>query len=63
MKKTLFNAINVIAAIYSLGYIAFGYPNDTYVMHAITGIMTTIFSVNLLIFLFTRIENGLKKTN
>lgn len=63
MKKNIFTIIKWIAAIYSLGYIVFGYPNDTYVMRAITGIMMTIFSVNVLIYLFKRVENKSKNRN
>jgi len=38
-------------------------PNDTYLMRAITGIMLTIFSVNVLIYLFKSIERKLKIKN
>lgn len=63
MKKNIFTIIKWIAVIYSLGYIVFGYPNDTYLMRIITGIMLTIFSVTLLIYLFKRIEKKLKNKN
>ena len=56
MKKSIFAMIKWIAAIYTLGYIIFGYPNDTYLMRAITGIMTTIFSINVLIYIFINYE-------
>lgn len=56
MKKSIFAMIKWIAAIYTLGYIIFGYPNDTYLMRAITGIMTTIFSINVLICIFINYE-------
>ncbi|MEK4699251.1 hypothetical protein MKX47_06605 [Solibacillus sp. FSL R7-0668] len=56
MKKNIFTSIKWVAAIYAIGYIIFGYPNDTYLMRAINGIMLTIFSVNLLIYLFIFIE-------
>ena len=60
MKEIIFTAIKWIAAIYAIGYIIFGYPNDTFLMRAITGIMLTIFSVNVLIYLFKIIEKKLK---
>ena len=60
LKKNIFTIIKWIAAIYAIGYIIFGYPNDTYLMRAITGIMLTIFSVNVLIYLFKSIEKKLK---
>lgn len=63
LKEIIFTAIKWIAAIYAIGYIIFGYPNDTYLMRAITGIMLTIFSVNLLIYLFKSIERKLKIKN
>lgn len=63
MNKPFFSVIKWIAAIYSVGYIIFGYPNDTYIMRAITGIMTTIFSFNILVFLFKRNENKFKNGN
>ena len=56
MKKNIFAMIKWIAAIYTLGYIIFGYPNDTYLMRAITGIMATIFVINVLIYIFKIIE-------
>ena len=56
MKKNIFAMIKWIAAIYTLGYIIFGYPNDTYLMRAITGIMATIFAINVLIYIFKIIE-------
>ncbi len=56
LKKIIFTVIKWIAAIYAIGYIILGYPNDTYLMRAITGIMLTIFSVNVLIYLFKSIE-------
>lgn len=60
LKKIIFTVIKWIAVIYAIGYIIFGYPNDTYLMRAITGIMLTIFSVNVLIYLFKSIERKLK---
>lgn len=60
LKKTIFTIIKWIAAIYAIGYIVFGYPKDTYLMRAITSIMLTIFSVNVLIYLFKSIEKKLK---
>ncbi|MGE7954791.1 hypothetical protein [Lysinibacillus xylanilyticus] len=60
MKKNIFTIIKWVAAIYAVGYIVFGYPNDTYLMRAINGIMLTIFSVNVFIYLFKSIEKKLK---
>ncbi|MEX3745553.1 hypothetical protein [Lysinibacillus xylanilyticus] len=60
MKKNIFTIIKWVVAIYAVGYIVFGYPNDTYLMRAINGIMLTIFSVNIFIYLFKSIEKKLK---
>ena len=60
LKKIIFTVIKWIAAIYAIGYIIFGYQNDTYLMRATNGIMFTIFSVNVLIYLFKSIERKLK---
>lgn len=56
MKKNIFTSIKWVAAIYAIGYIIFGYSNDSYLMRTIHGILLTIFSVNLLIYLFQFIE-------
>ncbi len=61
MKKTLLKLIIVISYIYSLAYILFGFSNDSFVMRAITGVMSTIFSVSLLYFLLKTIDNKKKK--
>lgn len=60
MKKNIFTIIKWVATIYAVGYIVFGYPNDTYLMRAINGIMLTIFSVNVFIYLFKSTEKKLK---
>lgn len=60
MKKVFFNAMKVISGIYCLGYILFDFPNDTYVMRAITGVMSFIFSYSLLLFVFNKIDFKLK---
>lgn len=60
MKKNIFTLIKWLAAIYTVGYIVFGYPNDTHLMRAINGIMSTIFSFNVLIYVFKNIEEKLK---
>lgn len=60
LKKIIFTTIKWIAAIYAIGYVIFGYPNDAYLMRATTGIMLTIFSINVLIYLFKSIERKLK---
>ena len=62
MKKSIFTIIKWIAVIYSLGYIIFGYEKDTYLIRAIHGIMLTIFSVNVLIYLLKGIEKMKNKT-
>lgn len=49
MKKTLLKSIIVTSYIYCLGYIFFGFPNDTFVMRTITGVMSIIFSCSLLL--------------
>lgn len=49
MKKTLLKSIIVISYIYCLSYILFDFPNDTFVMRAITGVMSFIFSCSLLL--------------
>ena len=63
MKKSIFTIIKWIAAIYSLGYIIFGYSNDTYLMRAITVIMTGIFSFTILVYLFKSIDKKLETKN
>lgn len=60
MGKAIVRAIQWIAAIYSVGYMMFDYPNDTYMMRAITAIMTTIFSFTLLMYVLNWIERKVK---
>lgn len=61
MKKTLFNLIVVLSYIYSIGYILFDFPTDTYTMRAVHGVMTTICSCSLLYFVLRFFEN--RKSN
>ena len=61
MKNTLYKFFIVISWIYSLGHILFGFPNDTFLMRALTGVMTFVFSCSLLFFLLKIIDNK-KKT-
>lgn len=61
MKKAFFNAMKVISAIYCLGYILFDFPNDIYVMRAITWVMSFIFSYSLLLFVFNKVDIQFKK--
>lgn len=60
LKRVIFTSIKWIAAIYAIGYIIFGYPNDTYLMRAINSILCTIFSVNVLIYVLKKIEKNQK---
>lgn len=60
MKKTLLNLLIVISYIYCLAYILFGFSIDSFVMRAVSGVMSTIFSVSLLYFLLKFLNN--KKT-
>lgn len=48
MKSILLTSIKYIAALYSIGYIIFGYPNDTFLMRALNSLMFIIFSVTVL---------------
>jgi len=61
MKITLLNLIVVMSYIYSIGYILFDFPNDTYTMRAVNGVMTAICSCSLLYFFLRFFEN--KKSN
>ncbi|MGE7625253.1 hypothetical protein ACQKMD_20225 [Viridibacillus sp. NPDC096237] len=49
MKKTLLKSIIVFSYIYCIGYFLFDFPNDTFVMRIITGVMSFIFSCSLLL--------------
>lgn len=57
MKNTFSILFIVIAWIYGMGHILFGFPNDTFVMRALTGVMTFVFSCSLLFFLLKIIDN------
>jgi len=50
MKTILLKLLIAISWIYSLGYILFGLPNDTFLMRAITGVMSAVFSCSLWFF-------------
>lgn len=56
----ILTSIKWIAAIYAIGYIIFGYPNDTYFMRAMNSIFGTIFSVNVLIFISKKFDKKSK---
>lgn len=45
MKKIVLNLIVVIAYVYCLGDILIDFPNNPYLIRAVTGIMSTIFLV------------------
>jgi len=62
MKKTLLNLIIVISYIYCLAYILFDFSNDSIVMRAVTGVMSTIFSVSLLYFLLKTLTPILQRS-
>ncbi|MGE7933633.1 hypothetical protein [Viridibacillus arvi] len=49
MKKPILKSNIVFSYIYCIGYILFDYPSDTFVMRTITGVMSFIFSCNLLL--------------
>lgn len=57
MKSILFKIFIVISWIYCLGHILFGFPNDTFLIRAVTGVMSTFFSCSLLFFLLKIIDN------
>lgn len=48
MKTIVCTTIKWIAALYSIGYILFGYPSDTFLMRALNSLMFIIFSVTVL---------------
>ena len=61
MKNILFKLVIVISWIYCLGHIIFDFPNDTFVMRAVTGVMSVVFSCSLLFFLLKIIDNKNQK--
>jgi len=61
MKNTLFKIIIVISWIYCLGHILFSFPTDTFVMRAVTGVMSMVFSCSLWFFLLKMIDNKKQK--
>ncbi len=61
MKNILFKLLIVVSWIYGLGYILFDFSNDTFVMRAITGVMSLVFSCSLLFFLLKIIDNKKQK--
>ncbi len=56
MKTIVCTTIKWIAALYSIGYILFGYPSDPFLMRALNSLMFIIFSVTLLMYVTKRIE-------
>ena len=61
MKKHFFTIIKWFAALYAIGYIIIGYPNDTFMMRAMNSVMLTIFSVSLFIYLFHWLDKKTQK--
>lgn len=61
MMNILFKLFTVISWIYCLGLILFRFPNDTFVMRMVTGIMSMVFSCSLLFFLLKIIDNKKQK--
>lgn len=56
MKTIVCTTIKWIAALYSIGYILFGYPSDPFLMRALNSLMFIIFSVTLLMYVTKGIE-------
>lgn len=61
MKKIVFQLLIVVSWIYCLGYILFDFPTDHFVMRAIKGVLSIVFSCSLLLFLFHIIDNKEQK--
>lgn len=61
MKNILLELFIVISWIYCLGHILFGFPNNTFLMRAVTGVMSMVFSCSLLFFLLKIIDNKKQK--
>ena len=61
MKNTSFKLFIVISWIYCLGHIIFSFPTDTFVIRAVTGVMSMVFSCSLLFFLLKMIDNKKQK--
>ena len=61
MKNILFKLFIVVAWIYCLGHILYGFPTDTVVMRSVKGVMSIVFSCSLLFFLFKILDKKQKK--
>ena len=61
MKNLLFKLFIGMSWIYCLGHILFGYPHETFVMRAATGVMSIVFSCSLLFLLLKAIDNNGQK--
>lgn len=61
MKKIVFQLLIVVSWIYCLGYILFDFPTDHFVMRAVKGVLSIVFSCSLLLFLFHIIDNKKQK--
>lgn len=61
MKKIVFQLLIIVSWIYCLGYILFDFPIDTFVMRAVKGVLSIVFSCSLLLFLFKIIDTKKKK--
>lgn len=61
MNKHFFTIIKWLAAVYAVGYIIIGYPNDTLLMRAVNSVMLTIFSVTVLVFVFKWLDQKTQK--
>ena len=57
MRNIVVKLLIGLSWIYSLGHILFGFPNDTFIMRAVTGVMSMIFSYSLLLFLLKVFDN------
>ncbi len=63
MKKTFVNLVIVISGIYCMGDILFGFPNDSFLMHDVTNILSTIFSCTLLCYFLKILDNNNNREN
>lgn len=61
MKSNIFKLFIVISWIVCLGHIIIGFPMDTFVMRAITGLMSIFFSCSLLFLLLKIIDKKRQK--
>ncbi|MGG2055471.1 hypothetical protein ABFY48_13835 [Lysinibacillus pakistanensis] len=61
MKIILFKLFIVVTFIYCCGFIIFDFPSDTFVMRAVKGVMSMVFSCSLLFFLIKILDKKQKK--